>query len=531
MLNVNAFDQHVVARLLDFFDSKIPWQRGLWTPGVVLTLQESLQASEAVAASILTEATLHNVASYGIVLVGRDPAFADPQEKKALQAALRTDVKNGGIHFNGVNYRQVQQLAASLGREYLRRWAGVLRPAPGAIQPERTARAIASHLLDSGFSSDYLHRWWTYKAQHEPGARPLSDVLQEAHELLSRPPTAFELVVAFEQAPIPRTPDPASPWLTNTEVSLWLRAQGFAVRDLRQGGGVKLQIEARDVFSAAEKAAEIIDRFMTRVSLGTYRKIVPIKKVWVAGEAKPVPLQGARRRIEVHALSREQQLYTNTHSGKIDAGMELAAPLNSELPSVAVAGGWAAIESLLTGPGDEGRVLAADRMASITACSFARAELTALSYKLEEQGGETAARLKACATNRDRAAILADLIHKGTPPTFPNHSDAAALSRVSALLADPGVVLRDIENHISVAFRRLYRHRNMVLHWGKTDAIGLKSCLRATAPLLGAGLDRIAHAWFVEKCDPLELAARANIRLATVGGASGHSPLDLLEPT
>src|SRR5947209_792156 len=100
MLNVNAFDQHVVARMLDFFDSKIPWQRGLWTPGVVLTLQELLQASEAVAASILTEPTLHNIASYVIVLVGRDPAFADPQEKKALQSALRTDAKSGGIHFN-----------------------------------------------------------------------------------------------------------------------------------------------------------------------------------------------------------------------------------------------------------------------------------------------------------------------------------------------------------------------------------------------------------------------------------------------
>lgn len=530
MLNVNAFDQHVVARLLDFFDSKIPWQRGLWTPGVVLTLQELLQASEAVASSILTEPTLHNVASYAIILVGRDPAFADPQEKKSLQAALRIDAKTGGIHFNGVNYKQVQLLTANLGQEYLRRWATVLAARPATIRAERAARAIASHLLDSGFSSDYLHRWWTYKTQHEPDARSLSEIVQEAHQLLSRPPTRYELVVAFEQAPIPKTADPKSPWLTNTEVSEWLRANGFSVRDLRQGGGVKLQIEARDVFSAAEKAAEIIDRFMTRVSLGTYRRIVPIKKVWVAGEAQPVPLRGARRRIEVHALSREQQLYTNTHSGKIDAGMELAAPLNSELPSVAVAGGWAAIESLLTGPGDDARVLAADRMAAITACSFARAELTALSYKLEEQGGETAIRLKACTTNRDRTAILADLIYKGTSPTFPSYSDAAALSRVSALLAEPSVVLRDIENHISVAFRRLYRHRNMVLHWGKTDAIGLKSCLRAAAPLLGAGLDRVAHAWFVEKCDPLELAARANIRLATAGGASGHSPLDLLEP-
>jgi hypothetical protein len=45
----------------------------------------------------------------------------------------------------------------------------------------------------------------------------------------------------------------------------------------------------------------------------------------------------------------------------------------------------------------------------------------------------------------------------------------------------------------------------------------------------GAGLDRIVHAWFIEKCNSLELAARAQIRLAIVGGPSGHSPLDLLE--
>jgi hypothetical protein len=55
----------------------------------------------------------------------------------------------------------------------------------------------------------------------------------------------------------------------------------------------------------------------------------------------------------------------------------------------------------------------------------------------------------------------------------------------------------------------------MVLHWGKTNAVGIKSCLRAVAPLVGAGLDRVAHGSFTEKCAPLELAARAKIRLGT----------------
>ena len=41
-------------------------------------------------------------------------------------------------------------------------------------------------------------------------------------------------------------------------------------------------------------------------------------------------------------------------------------------------------------------------------------------------------------------------------------------------------------------------------------------------------LDRIAHGWFVEHCEPLELAARARIKLDTVGSATGSSALDLL---
>jgi hypothetical protein len=509
MLNVNVFEKHVVARLLDFFHSKTPWQRGLWESGVVLTLREVLQASEAVAAGVLSPAALHNVARYAVELVGRDPAFGDGQQKKILQAALRTDAKSDGFHFNGVDYKIIQCLADVLGRDYLSHWSGCLRPGHEGIRPERAARAIASHLLDSGFSSDYLHRWWSYKILYDKLTYSLCQLLEEAHKMLSLPPKTHELIVVFEHAPIPKTTAASSPWLTNKEASVWLRTNHFDVRDLRQRGGVKLEITARDKFAAAENAAEIIDRLITRVSLGTYQRIVPINRVWIAGEKEPIPLRTARPRVEVHALSRENQVYSSTFSGQIGAGIELAAPLNSEITTAAIAGGWAAIESLMAGPGDKERVLAADRMAAITACSFPRAELTALSYKLEEQGGAIATQLQACPNNRARAAVLAELITGGAPPVFPEDSDAAALARISALMADPNRVLHDIEHHISAAFRRLYRHRNMVLHWGRANAVGIKSCLRAVAPLVGAGLDRIAHAAFTEKLEPLELAARA----------------------
>lgn len=51
-------------------------------------------------------------------------------------------------------------------------------------------------------------------------------------------------------------------------------------------------------------------------------------------------------------------------------------------------------------------------------------------------------------------------------------------------------------------------------------------CARS-APLVGAGMDRVAHGWFVENIRPIEMAARARISLQTVGDP-GVSPVDLL---
>src|SRR5207253_4317600 len=116
-----------------------------------------------------------------------------------------------------------------------------------------------------------------------------------------------------------------------------------------------------------------------------------------------------RRRVEVHALHREDQLYTLGRGSIVDAAIELLGPLDSGSPGPAITGAWAAIEALLSGPGDDD-VVAADRLASLVACSFARAELTALSYSVEKRGGDVADRLSRSETNRDRAALVADAI-------------------------------------------------------------------------------------------------------------------------
>jgi hypothetical protein len=171
---------------------------------------------------------------------------------------------------------------------------------------------------------------------------------------------------------------------------------------------------------------------------------------------------------------------------------------------------------------------AGDRMAALVACSFPRAELTTLSYELEEQGGVLSTELKGCLSNRDRCQVLVREIEAGANLIFPRASDRAALERLRLLLDSPGYVLKDIEARITESFRRLYRNRNIVLHGGKTDAVGLRACLRISAPLVGAGLDRIAHAAYTEALSPLELAARARIRLDSLDSAAAVPPIDLL---
>jgi len=97
------------------------------------------------------------------------------------------------------------------------------------------------------------------------------------------------------------------------------------------------------------------------------------------------------------------------------------------------------------------------------------------------------------------------------------------------LMSKPREVLGRVEKYVAGSLRRLYRQRNLVLHWGKTDAVALRACLRTVAPLVGAGIDRVAHTTFVDGVSPLDLAARARNHLDLVGTPAGRPLCELLE--
>jgi hypothetical protein len=272
-----------------------------------------------------------------------------------------------------------------------------------------------------------------------------------------------------------------------------------------------------------------------RYARGTVRPLVPVGKAWVAGYPEPLPLMPPDRGVNVLALESERTMYTAGHGDPLDEALELAAPLNAGSAAAAVAGGWAAIEALLFHPGDgadvdEGKAVAADRLAGIVACSWPHAELTTLSYRHKPAAPDIiSARLQACLNNPQRGEVIARALSEGAVINLASPSDIAAAERMKTVLAAPHPQLNDVREVIRSVFRRLYRQRNIVVHGGTTAAIALDSALRTAAPLIGAGLDRLAHAQLTDGVAPLRLAARAENALALVSDPLGPGLTRLLD--
>ena len=292
------------------------------------------------------------------------------------------------------------------------------------------------------------------------------------------------------------------------------------------GGFLFRSITALDLSAAVSRTTEILDQLSARMAVGTQSPLALLDRVWVKGDNEPRRVDRVSRGVWVEALERENKLYdatSATSSGGIHAAIELLAHLQISSSGAAVAGGWAAIEALLSEPSDRGG--AAERLAILVACSLPRAELTSLSYALPTLSDE----LRSANTNQARCDIVAsaiteDRINSSTLPP----SDRAALARISELLSNPAAALDTVRDYASIAFRRLYRQRNIVLHWGRTDGVALQASLRTAAPLVGAGIDRIIHAHYVDDLSPLQLVARAKVSLATVGTKSGPACTRLL---
>ncbi len=500
-------------RMRDFFAVNAPWQRRLWTTGIPLSLREVAEAGRARADGTLTQAAVRWYADRLLSQVGRDPGVGGSREGEELRRCLRSD-----IVADSLEHRELEQIAVDAKVHYLERWAVALEHEHHGFNAERIARSLASHLLDAGFSQNHLHRWLSWSCERDPKEHDLASLVRSAAAFSRRPDKQYRVFVPMLTAFPAGNREPPE-WLRTERAEAWLEQAGL--RHLLKGveplGALLLRIRASDPEAAVDRAADIVDALSARASVGTRAQITSHDAALVWGSPRRFPLRRSRR-VEVRALEREGLLASDLYAlprDAIDSALQLVSHLDTGPAEVAVAGGWSAIESILAGPGVTQNVHAGDRLAAIVACSWARAELTTLAWERMRaiENDALTDELRRDASNLARAERIGRAIRSGTWLGLTEPATVCAIKRLEKLYQAPRNTLLDVQAYATDAIRRLYRNRNLVLHGGQTRAVALSSALRTAAPLVGAGIDRIVHAYITAEVHPLDLAARARLEL------------------
>ncbi len=506
----------VMQRTAEFVDPGVRWQRSLWNTGLVLCLKEIIEASDAAQTGALSSRSVKWLADWASAMVANDPGAGSKAERRAIAELLKQDLSSGGAR-----YLELQQWIDTIDSSYLSRWSATVAEEDRPSR-EQTARALAAHLLDLGFSSQALTAWLK-NLKAGDGA----DLFEQAKTLTEASDQTFEVMLLFEQPPAERIAKPPE-WRDARDVSSWLNVNNFGSK--RQHGGLLLTFNARDAFAAASLAADVADRVLARSSVGTKGDIRIGPRAFVGGHSTSISLRRTRR-VEVRALEREQRLLHLERTGPVDDAIELLSHLKRAPAPVAVTSGWAAIESLLSGAGDADKIVTAERLGSIVACSWPRAELTTLSWAPHERstGDNLGQSLKECATNRERAQIFLDRLQNPDDPRLIELPDRLAQKRTEKLIRNPRAGLHAIQRQAAASFRRLYRQRNLVVHGGQISGEALAATLRTVAPIAGAGLDRITHASLTSEQPPLDVAAKARIGIERAGSVGAPSLTALLE--
>jgi hypothetical protein len=406
----------VIGRLRDFFGTRTPWHRRLWNTGTSLCLREVIEYADACTSGAVqrTEGLQFVVATARREL-SRGPGVAPLAGE--LDSCLGDLDVTTAARIPAHRPDELEQLLVRVDAEYLSNWCDTTANAP----VEFTARALASHLLDLGYSSDHLHRWITAVG---PALTTVAELATETQSMVGRTPERRYAVFVPCAAPYekPSTSSGFVRWLDGHQAAEWLDANVPNTESRRQAGGFLIDVVCRDPWSAVEVARRIVARADARVKVSRPSNESIRLDGWarIGGDARSYDVRPAPRQVEIGSLYRQHAVYD--FDGGLppatDDALELASYMESSLEGAAVTGGWAAIEALLIRPGEGNHHVAADRLASLLTCSVARAELTPLAYRHVENAApsQLVGDLNAADTNHAKVRLTEDHLRAVSPP-------------------------------------------------------------------------------------------------------------------
>lgn len=523
----------VCARLCDFFGERVPWHRRLWSIGTVLGLRELLEyADDCLAGRASSTEGLRFVVNTARREVKRDPGVAHLATE--LDALLQGFDVNSLRDVKRDRCDELEHLIRRAQEGYLGKWV----VAPVDVPVEFSARAIGSHLLDTGFSGTHLYRW--LQAKHSSFS-DVSELAEEAAGMVDEMRLRQFSVFIPCSAPYTKLSEPAGSvtWLDGHAAAGWLRAnvpEPQSPEPRRQSGGFVVLVERRDPWAAVDSARSFIARADARARVARLNDEGITIKGWarVAGSWRSFDVSHPVSQVEIGSLDRKASVYRfdGILPAATDDALELASYMKSPSTGAAIIGGWSAIEGLLIRPEEGRHYLAADRLAALVACSLPRAELTPLAHRhMQAAGDELARQLEAAATNYAKVQMVASHLTSGKRLALADGRDVAAQNRIISILRDSSSELKRIRQYVTESLRRLYNQRNLIAHSGSFRSAALTATARTSFSLVGAGLDRIVHAQLQadQALLPTQLAARAETELRMVGGTGGRSPISLLD--
>ena len=308
---------------------------------------------------------------------------------------------------------ELDHLARRARDDYLSRWVN----APADVPVEFAARAIASHLLDAGFSSTHLYRWLQ---ANRSSLTALPELAEDAAAMVAEMrPRKFTVFVPCS-APYAKPSEPSGSvtWLDGRAAAEWLRDKVPEEESRRHSGGFQVAVERRDPWAAVEAARSVVARSDARAKVARLKGEGIRMEGWarVAGSERSFDVSHRISQLEIGSLDRQVSVYRFDGSlpAALDDALELASYMQSPSTGAAIIGGWPAIEGLLIRPGEGQYYLAADRLAALVTCSLPRAELTPLAHRhMRTADDALAASLRAAATNYAMVQLVASHLSSG----------------------------------------------------------------------------------------------------------------------
>lgn len=507
-------------RMLEHLERWSTWERRTWGPGTVVALREYSEALLWRDEKVLSDGAVEWLRKDLQNLLSLDQGLLGGAIRAQLSELLKKRIET-----KGQPHRRLDHLIDYIEDGYLARWRERFDSTGNSPDVERATRFITAHMIDLGFDTEFLRK--SVEGRVKSG-EPTSSLLEFFSELEQQDSQLFVGVVAFTEVAEPGLARSHPWWIDKKAVADYLKAAGVIERP-RQEGGFKFRVKARDPRSAAISAGVQVDRMVARARLSrTAKSLVPIPLFYCQdGEIYPIT---ERRAVHVPALAKTRTLYRVSSDradlNPLDDALELASTLMGQSDGVSISAGWAALESLLVTGRDAtdntvGRAVAAERASALLTAGWPRAELTRLSYRVEQNAANDSGLLAAirdCGKeNIERAGAMNDWLAEVKPLVLTDGRDLAAEMRMRRLVSEPKPVLGRVQRYLQSSLRRLYRQRNITLHGGASHSIALEATVRTAGPLVGAVLDRLTHAAEVGGMNHLDAVARAHGAIQAAG--------------